>query len=77
MVMVSPLFDNNEATYFHSAWKNGPSEDHYLEVTLPNGGYDAFSFKMVGRVKNGVHPQSHTFPGKMVVFIPMLERDAW
>lgn len=74
---IPALFDNNEATYFHSAWKNGPSEDHYLEVTLPNGGYDAFSFKMVGRVKNGVHPQSHTFPGKMVVFIPMLERDAW
>ena len=48
-----------------------PTEDHYLEVTLPNGGYDAFSFKMLSRahsIDNGVtYDQSHTFPGVMVM----------
>ena len=65
------LFDGQTGSYFHSAWKNMPAEDHYLEVTLPNGGYDAFSFKMLSRtqsIENGfVYDQSHTFPGVMVM----------
>ena len=65
------LFDGQTGTYFHSAWKNMPTSDHYLEVTLPNGGYDAFSFKMLSRartIENGyVYDQSHTFPGVMVM----------
>ena len=65
------LFDGQTSTYFHSAWQNMPSGDHYLEVTLPNGGYDAFSFKMLSRartIENGkVYDQSHTFPGVMVM----------
>ena len=65
------LFDGQTSTYFHSAWKNMPTSDHYLEVTLPNGGYDAFSFKMLSRartIENGrVYDQSHTFPGVMVM----------
>lgn len=65
------LFDGQTSTYFHSAWRNMPTEDHYLEVTLPNGGYDAFSFKMLSRahsIDNGVtYDQSHTFPGVMVM----------
>ena len=66
------LFDGQTSTYFHSAWKNMPAEDHYLEITLPNGGYDAFSFKMLSRARtienNGiVYDQSHTFPGVMVM----------
>ena len=65
------LFDGQTSTYFHSAWKNMPAEDHYLEITLPNGGYDAFSFKMLSRgrsFENGrENDQSHTFPGVMVM----------
>ena len=65
------LFDGQTSTYFHSAWKNMPTEDHYLEITLPSGGYDAFSFKMLSRartIENGyVYDQSHTFPGVMVM----------
>ena len=65
------LFDGQTSTYFHSAWKNMPAEDHYLEITLPNGGYDAFSFKMFSRgrsFENGrENDQSHTFPGVMVM----------
>ena len=66
------LFDGQTSSYFHSAWQNMPAEDHYLEVTLPNGGYDAFSFKMLSRARtienNGiVYDQSHTFPAVMVM----------
>ena len=65
------LFDGQTETYFHSAWKNIPAEDHYLEVVLPNGGYDAFSFKMLSRahsIDNGVmYDQSHTFPSVMAM----------
>lgn len=65
------LFDGQTSTYFHSAWKNMPGEDHYLEITFPNGGYDAFNFKMLSRgrsFENGrENDQSHTFPGVMVM----------
>lgn len=43
------LLDGNTATYFHSAWQNGPKEWHYLEVELPEGEYSAFSFKFISR----------------------------
>lgn len=65
------LFDGQTSTYFHSAWQNMPAEDHYLEITLPNGGYDAFSFKMLSRARSiegaYVYDQSHTFPAVMVM----------
>lgn len=65
------LFDGQTSTYFHSAWKNMPAADHYIEITLPAGGYDAFSFKMLSRarsIENGyVYDQSHTFPAVMVM----------
>lgn len=68
---ISALLDGDTQTYFHSAWQNMPAGDHYLEVTLPDGGYDAFSFRMLSRartVENGyVYDQSHTFPGQMVM----------
>lgn len=68
---LAALFDGQTSTYFHSAWQNMPVGDHYLEITLPNGGYDAFSFKMLSRartIENGrVYDQSHTFPGVMVM----------
>ena len=43
------LLDGDPATYFHSAWQNGPKEWHYLEVELPEGQYSAFSFKFISR----------------------------
>lgn len=61
------LFDGETSTYFHSAWLNMPAGEHYLEVTLPNGGYDAFSFKMLSRSRGNGYDQSHTFPGEMVM----------
>ena len=65
------LVDGQTATYFHSAWQNMPAEDHWIEVTLPNGGYDTFWFRMLSRAystENGVlNDQSHTFPGEMVM----------
>ena len=71
---IPALFDNDIATYFHSAWKNGPAEAHYLEVTLPDGGYSAFSFRMLGRFNGSGYDQSHTFPGEMVISTPMPKR---
>ena len=64
------LIDGNTATYFHSAWKNIPSGDHYIEVTLPNGGYDAFSFTMISRPG-----QPHQFPGELLINTPTPKRD--
>ena len=70
------LFDGNTGTYFHSAWKNMPAEDHYLEVTLPGGGYDMFSFRMISRDNSNGYVQNHTFPGAMVINTPTPKRDA-
>ena len=73
---IRALFDDDDATFFHSAWQNGPSEAHYLEVTLPDGGYDAFSFRMLGRYNGNGFDQSHTFPAEMIISTPMPSRDA-
>ncbi len=70
------LFDEDNNSFFHSAWQNAPAEAHYLEVTLPNGGYDAFSFRMLGRSNSNGWDQSHTFPGEMVISTPTPKRDA-
>lgn len=64
---IPALLDGETTTFFHSAWRNMPNADHYLEITLPNGGYDAFSFKMLSRDGSGGADQSHTFPGEMVM----------
>ena len=64
---IAALFDGDIGTYFHSAWKNFPDEVHYLEVTLPNGGYDAFGFRMLSRAKDGINDQSITFPRRMLI----------
>ena len=67
---IPALLDGETSTFFHSAWKNMPSEDHYLEITLPNGGYDAFSFSMLSRAETSNAAdgdQSHTFPAEMVI----------
>ena len=73
---IPVLFDGATDDYFHSAWQNMPAEAHYLEVTLPNGGYDAFSFQMLSRSNSSGWDQSHTFPGEMVLSAPMPEREA-
>ena len=68
---IPALLDGETGTYFHSAWQNMPTEDHWIEVTFPDGGYDTFSFMMLSRtltIENGeVYDQSHTFPGVMVM----------
>ena len=71
---IPALFDNDGATYFHSAWEKGPAEPHYLEITLPNGGYDAFSFSMVSR-EDGHGGTQHNFPAELTVNTPTPERD--
>ena len=73
---IPVLFDGVCDNFFHSAWQNAPSEAHYLEVTLPNGGYDAFSFRMLSRSNSNGYDQSHTFPGEMVISTPAPEREA-
>ena len=73
---IDALFDEDNNSYFHSSWQNGPSEAHYLEVTLPDGGYDAFSFRMLSRSNSNGWDQSHTFPGEMVISTPAPKRDA-
>lgn len=64
---IAALFDGKTTTYFHSAWQNIPDEVHYLEVTLPNGGYDTFGFRMISRANDGFVDQSHTFPRRMII----------
>ena len=76
---IAALFDgevDGETAFFHSAWKNMPAESHYLEVNLPNGGYDAFSFRMLSRSNSNGYDQSHTFPGEMIISTPMPKREA-
>lgn len=72
---IPALFDDDTKTFFHSEWKNNVGADHYLEVNLPNGGYDAFSFQMLSRDNSNGWDQSHTFPGEMIISTPMPERD--
>ena len=63
------LVDDKADTYFHSDWSGKITEPHYIEVTLPNGGYSAVSFKMVARNKD----QRHQFPGEIVLSTPELK----
>lgn len=72
---IPALFDEDHDTYFHSAWQNVPAGYHYLDVVLPNGGYDAFSFQMISRSNSNGWDQSHTFPGEMILSTPMPQRD--
>lgn len=62
---VEGLIDNNSGTFFHSAWKNGPADYHYIEVTLPEGQYDAFSFMMAARSNLSRH--AGQFPAVMEI----------
>ena len=62
---VEGLIDNDPGTFFHSAWKNGPADYHYIEVTLPEGQYDAFSFMMAARSNLSRH--AGQFPAVMEI----------
>ena len=55
---IPGLIDDDPNTFFHSTWGATVNEPHYLEVTLPEGEYSAFSFAMTGRGAD--HP--HQFP---------------
>lgn len=70
---IPALVDGEPLTYFHSAWQNngGIKGAHYLEIRLPNGGLDAFSFRMVSR-----KGQNHQFPAVMTISTPTPLRDA-
>ena len=63
------LVDDDPNTFFHSTWGEQVPEYHYLEVTLPEGKYSAFSFSMTGRGTN--HP--HQFPAVLEVNLPPSE----
>ena len=68
---LAGLCDGDVTTYFHSAWDgNVPAGDHSIEVTLPNGGYNSFYFKMISRPG-----QDHQFPASIVINTPTPERD--
>ena len=64
------LVDDKTDTYFHSDWSGKIKDPHYLEVTLPNGGYTAVSFKIVSRDEK----QNHQFPAEIVVTTPVVKR---
>ena len=64
------LFDGDPTTYYHSVWGTIPEGDPNLNITLPNGGYDAFSFKMVARSAD----HARVFPAEMYLSAPMPNR---
>ena len=68
---VPGMLDDDADTYFHSAWANIPAGYHSIDVTLPNGGYTAFSFQMISR-----KGQAHQFPGEIQINAPMPKREA-
>ena len=60
---IEGLVDDEPGTFFHSTWGTAVSEHHYLEVTLPEGEYTAFSFAMTARGTG--HP--HQFPAVLEI----------
>ena len=66
---IAGLLDDKAETYFHSAYSNAPDGYHSLDVVFPNGGYDAFYFKMVAR-----KGQPHQYPGEIEISTPMPNR---
>ena len=68
---IPGLIDNNPETYFHSTWGAASSDGgaHYLEITLPNDGYNMFKFKMAARKGS-----NHQFPRSATLSINMPNR---
>ena len=60
---IPALIDGNPGTYFHSLWSGGTPQEHYIEVTLPDGEYSAFSFQMVAYSSN----HTRAFPRELEI----------
>ena len=60
---IPGMLDYNPSTFFHSLWKTGTPEAHYIEVTLPEGKYSAFSFKMLSFESS----RSRVFPAELEI----------
>ena len=60
---IPGMLDYNPNTFFHSLWRTGTPEAHYIEVTLPEGEYSAFSFKMISYQNT----RSRVFPREMEI----------
>ena len=60
---IPALIDGNPNTFFHSLWTSGTPEPHYLEVTLPEGEYSAFSFSITSLSSN----HTRAFPREMEI----------
>ena len=60
---IPALIDGNPNTFFHSLWTAGTPEPHYLEVTLPEGEYSAFSFSITSLSSN----HTRAFPREMEI----------
>ena len=60
---VAGMLDQNPNTYFQSSWIAAVSDYHYFEVTLPEGEYTAFKFKMAAYSTK----HSQNFPAELEV----------
>ena len=60
---IGALVDDDNNTFFHSTWGTVVNDYHYLEVSLPEGKYSAFSFKMRARGSS----QNHQFPATIQI----------
>ena len=60
---IPGMLDYNPSTFFHSLWRTGVSEPHYIEVALPKGKYSAFSFKMLSFENS----RSRVFPRELEI----------
>ncbi|MBD3591398.1 BT_3987 domain-containing protein [Bacteroides sp. GM023] len=49
---LSNILDGKIGTYFHSAWSIAISEEHYVQVDLPES-YSSFMFSYINREANG------------------------
>ena len=60
---IPGMLDDNVATYFHTAWNYDVPDFHYVEVTLPEGEYSAFSF-FITSIRNS---NTQSFPRVMEI----------
>ena len=60
---IAGMLDKNPNTYFQSSWIAAVSDYHYFEVTLPEGEYSAFKFKMAAYSTK----HSQNFPAELEI----------
>ncbi len=51
---IPGMLDDDLGTYFHSTWGTAADGPHYIEVTLPDGEYSAFSFGFISRNERNI-----------------------